>query len=577
VKRGRLLAGGSIMTVALLAAALAAAPGAWAKGAHSGPSATPFQDISSAGPLTHVYLGNELSCQVAHSGDADLELYPPDTIPGDCGSFLVVQNTDTLYAPDFEGHGSTATGSLGTYTILTPVSQSGVTGSGTSGDPYKVTTVAAAGATGLTMSTVDSYVVGQESYTTSVTVINGGASSRDLILFRAGDCFLGGSDEGLGQVTGSAIACVQEGTGRIEEWVPISSGSHYYEAFYDDVWGWIGSHQEFPDTCECANNIDNGAGLSWTFTLRAGAQRTFSHITTFSPLGTQPLPTSKTADSALVAPGGQDGYTITITNPNGQDVSVTDITDTLPDGFLYVPGSTTGITTDDPVIVGQDLTWNGPFTDPANGDISLHFLVTASLVPGDYFNEAGGDAEEGFSVVPTGPTAEITVATGADLSIQKTDSPDPVLVGDLLTYTLDVANAGPEDATNVVVTDALPSSEAFESASASQGTCSEAGGTVTCNLGDIAAGGDATVTIVVTPNQEGTVTNTGVVTSDTEDTNQANNTDTITTTVNPVPGGGIQTGAGGTSAPGGTSPWLIALAFSLLFGGVVGVRRILRT
>src|SRR5439155_2564536 len=96
VKRGRLLAGGSIMTVALLAAALAAAPGAWAKGAHSGPSATPFPDISSAGPLTHVYLGNELSCQVAHSGDADLELYPPDTIPGDCGSFLVVQNTDTL-------------------------------------------------------------------------------------------------------------------------------------------------------------------------------------------------------------------------------------------------------------------------------------------------------------------------------------------------------------------------------------------------------------------------------------------------------------------------------------------------
>ena len=30
------------------------------------PAVTPFMDIASAGPLTHVWLGNELSCQVQH-------------------------------------------------------------------------------------------------------------------------------------------------------------------------------------------------------------------------------------------------------------------------------------------------------------------------------------------------------------------------------------------------------------------------------------------------------------------------------------------------------------------------------
>ena len=32
----------------------------------------------------------------------------------------------------------------------------------------------------------------------------------------------------------------------------------------------------------------------------------------------------------------------------------------------------------------------------------------------------------------------------ADLSLTKTDSPDPVLAGELLTYTLTVHNAGPQ-------------------------------------------------------------------------------------------------------------------------------------
>ena len=72
------------------------------------PTVVPFVDIASAGPLTHVYIGNELSSQVAHTGDASLEFYPPATIPGDSGTFIAMGGT--LYAPDFIAHGGTATG-----------------------------------------------------------------------------------------------------------------------------------------------------------------------------------------------------------------------------------------------------------------------------------------------------------------------------------------------------------------------------------------------------------------------------------------------------------------------------------
>jgi uncharacterized repeat protein (TIGR01451 family) len=126
----------------------------------------------------------------------------------------------------------------------------------------------------------------------------------------------------------------------------------------------------------------------------------------------QPLTTTKTADAAASPAGGSNGYTISVSNPNAGDGTLTSITDTLPEGFVYAAGSTTGITTADPVIEGQSLSWSGPFTVPGAQSVSLHFGVTVSSVPGEYFNEAGGTAE-GVAVVPTGPTAPITV-TEAD-------------------------------------------------------------------------------------------------------------------------------------------------------------------
>ena len=45
----------------------------------------------------------------------------------------------------------------------------------------------------------------------------------------------------------------------------------------------------------------------------------------------------------------------------------------------------------------------------------------------------------------------------ANLRITKSDSPDPVTVGQTLTYTINVSNLGPNPATGTTVTDRLPS------------------------------------------------------------------------------------------------------------------------
>ncbi len=122
-------------------------------------------------------------------------------------------------------------------------------------------------------------------------------------------------------------------------------------------------------------------------------------------------------------------------------------------------------------------------------------------------------------------------AQSADLGIAVTDSPDPAIAGNNLTYTITVTNNGPGGATEVSVTDALPSGVSFVSVTPSQGTCSGTS-TVTCNLGTINNSVTATVTLVVTATPGGTVSNTASVASAACDSAAANNSATASTTVN---------------------------------------------
>src|SRR5688572_5837852 len=120
----------------------------------------------------------------------------------------------------------------------------------------------------------------------------------------------------------------------------------------------------------------------------------------------------------------------------------------------------------------------------------------------------------------------------ANLRITKTDSPDPVTVGQTLTYTINVSNLGPDAATGTTVTDRLPANVDFVSAQSTNGTCTRNGRTVTCQVGNLAgSGSEATITIRIKPRRAGTITNTAEVESVENDPVTANNTATATTTV----------------------------------------------
>ncbi len=129
----------------------------------------------------------------------------------------------------------------------------------------------------------------------------------------------------------------------------------------------------------------------------------------------------------------------------------------------------------------------------------------------------------------------------SDLSIVKADSPDPVINGGVLTYTLTVHNAGPDTASGVVVTDSLPSGYSITSVTPSQASCSDTTAPdISCELGSMTNGADATITIVGNITTDlSSVTNTTAVTLDTTastDTNQSNNSDSEDTAINPATG-----------------------------------------
>jgi uncharacterized repeat protein (TIGR01451 family) len=99
-------------------------------------------------------------------------------------------------------------------------------------------------------------------------------------------------------------------------------------------------------------------------------------------------------------------------------------------------------------------------------------------------------------------TTTITVQTRADLSVRSAIS-GPAVAGKTLSYTLTVANAGPSDASDVVLADTLPTGTRLVSAVPSLGgNCGiereeTSTDTVICSLARLSGGGEATVTIVV--------------------------------------------------------------------------------
>lgn len=118
-----------------------------------------------------------------------------------------------------------------------------------------------------------------------------------------------------------------------------------------------------------------------------------------------------------------------------------------------------------------------------------------------------------------------------DLVLNFSDSPDPVTVGQTLTYRAVISNQGPSPANGVSFVDFLPLGVSFVSALASQGSCNLTGRRVSCNLGALPVGGIGTITIFVSPTSAGQIVNSASVSSDEVDSVLSDNSVTLTTTV----------------------------------------------
>lgn len=247
-------------------------------------SAATAAEITSAGPLTRVIVTPDLNCQVGHAADAAFEFFGPSDAIGSCGTFLFVGGS--LYGPALMSSGAFTL----SVTPWTSVGQSAVAGSGSSGDPFRIVTAVDAVGTGLRVEQTDSYVLGTQLYRTDIKISNLGPVAQSGVLYRAGDCYLQESDEGYGRVDAGGPACIVSAASdsRIEQWTPLTPGSHYKEGGYEDVFISING-QQFPDTCACQFALDNGAGLSWPVSVAPGQNVTYSHETYFSPRGREPV------------------------------------------------------------------------------------------------------------------------------------------------------------------------------------------------------------------------------------------------------------------------------------------------
>ena len=124
----------------------------------------------------------------------------------------------------------------------------------------------------------------------------------------------------------------------------------------------------------------------------------------------------------------------------------------------------------------------------------------------------------------------------ADLSLTKSDSSDPVVLGANITYTLTISNSGPSGATNVLLTDALPPNLIFESVNAPEDwpcTVPQAGtsGSITCTKASLGQGESATLLLIAKPMSAGMINNTTTIAAAEPDPNTANNEDSEDTTV----------------------------------------------
>jgi uncharacterized repeat protein (TIGR01451 family)/fimbrial isopeptide formation D2 family protein len=242
----------------------------------------------------------------------------------------------------------------------------------------------------------------------------------------------------------------------------------------------------------------------------------------------------------LVNPGETIEYQISLRNTGATPAFNVALTDPIPPQTTLVAGSVVtsqGLVTTETPNVQVNL---GTVNPSGLVIVSFRVVIDLSVASGTVIaNQAVVSGENLSSTVSSDDNADVSdganptrvaVYNGRDMALTKAVEPSRTQVGHLVTYTLTATNLGAAAATNVTVTDTLPSELSFVSATPGQGSCSGAP-TLSCTLGSLNAGTSATVTVTATVLRAGTIVNTAAVSADQTDTELANNAASASLTV----------------------------------------------
>ncbi|MEA2570292.1 MAG: hypothetical protein QOI24_2293 [Acidobacteriota bacterium] len=266
-----------------------------------------------------------------------------------------------------------------------------------------------------------------------------------------------------------------------------------------------------------------------------------SASTTVVAAGSADLATTITALNDPVGPGETVTFVETVTN-NGVTSTNASFTQTVPANTTFVsmtvPAGWTCVLPAVGAAAGTAIpcTTTALLTTGTTSTFSPVFQSIVGTAPGTTISQTCNIATTGGivdSIAANNSATDTALVRGngeADLGITKTDSPDPVGAGQLVTYLITVVNNGPEVATGVTVSDTLPANVFFIRASPSAGSCAGTT-TIVCSVGTMAIRATETISIVVQTQVAGTLTNTATVSGTKTDPVAANNSSTATTTV----------------------------------------------
>jgi uncharacterized repeat protein (TIGR01451 family) len=324
--------------------------------------------------------------------------------------------------------------------------------------------------------------------------------------------------------------------------------------------------------------ISNTATVGSTTGDPTPANNSATATTTVTGLSAD-LSVTKTDAPDPVLAGNNLTYTITVANAGPGAAATVSLADTVPANTTFVSFTApAGWTATTPAVGGTGAinATNPSLAASANASFTLVVQVAAATANATVISNTATVASTTSDPTPANNTATATTTvTGlaADLSVTKTDAPDPVIVGSDITYTITANNAGPNAATSVTLTDAVPANTTFVSLAAPAGWTATAPavgatGTISATRPSLASGTPQAFTLVVRVNAgvaAGTViSNTASIASTTADPTPANNSATTTTTTSalPVPNVTGTKAVSGTYTPGSNVTYTIVLTNS---------------